>query len=245
MRILSITKHLREQNWVAVFLDFFIVVVGVYMGLQVQEWSSKRAQNDEAAAYHARLAIEYEALVDTLKGHSEFYDGFLRNGINLTSMLLAEQVIDQDDATQLMKNSLFSLTPPKNPAVLDEMISAGKMSLIADPVQRTQLLNTRYQLQLIESFYEFLNLGIEEIIPLIQGCTVINGVQPVADNAPIPEDLISIRFDFTCLQSEPEMPVLMTEWLQRLEGMHSVYIQTIEEFETVTKQLQDLARENR
>lgn len=97
------------------------------------------------------------------------------------------------------------------------------------------MLNARYQLQLIETFYEFLNLRIDEIIPLIQGCTVINGVQPVAENAPIAEDFISIRFDFTCLQSEPLMPVLMTDWLQSLEGMHSVYIQTIEEFETVTK----------
>jgi hypothetical protein len=213
------------------------------MGLQVQEWSSKRAQNAEAATYHARLAIEYEVLVDTLKEHSEFYESFLRNGIKLTSMLLAEQVIDQDDATQLMDSSLFSLTPPENPAVLDEMISAGKMSLIADPAQRTQLLNARYNLQRIEAFFEFLNDGIAETIPLIQRCTIINGVQPLADKAPIPEDFISSHYDFTCLQSEPLMPVLMTDWLQRLEGIHSVYIQTIEEFETVTKQLQDLAKE--
>lgn len=78
------------------------------MGLQVQEWSSKRAQNAEAAAYHARLAIEYEALVDTLKEHSEFYESFLRNGINLTSMLLAEQVIDHDRvATKARRNTLY------------------------------------------------------------------------------------------------------------------------------------------
>jgi hypothetical protein len=215
------------------------------MGLQVQEWSSKRAQNAEAAAYHERLAVEYAALSDTIKKQSEQYEIFLRNGINLTSMLLAEHEIDQEGATKLMNSSLYSLTPPKDPAVLDEMISAGKIGFIADPVKRTQLLNARYSLQLVETFYEFLNDGIDDIIPLIQRCTVINKVQPLADNAPIPEDSISSFYDFTCMQSEPLMPVLIADWLQRLEGMHSVYTETNEEFERIAKQLQDLANKSR
>lgn len=33
MRLLSITKYGRDQNWYAGFLDFFIVVVGVFIGL--------------------------------------------------------------------------------------------------------------------------------------------------------------------------------------------------------------------
>lgn len=75
------------------------------MGLQVQEWSSKRAQHAEAIAYHDRLAIEYTALNDTIKEQRERYERFLRNGINLTSILLSEQVIDQASATQLLNAS--------------------------------------------------------------------------------------------------------------------------------------------
>ncbi|PHR93274.1 MAG: hypothetical protein COA69_04840 [Robiginitomaculum sp.] len=33
MRLRSIMKHVRDQNWFAIFLDFFIVVVGVFIGL--------------------------------------------------------------------------------------------------------------------------------------------------------------------------------------------------------------------
>lgn len=245
MRVLSIAKHLREQNWVAVFLDFLIVVVGVYIGLQVQEWSSKRAQNAEAAAYHDRMAYEYVALSNTLKKHSEQYENFLRNGINLTALLLGAQEIDQDKASQLISTSLFSIPPLKDPAVLDEMISAGKMGFIADPAQRTQLLNARYSLQFLETYYEFLNDGLNQILPIVQRCTVINEVQPLADNAPIPEDLFSSRYDFTCMQSDPLMPVFMTEWLQRLDGTRNLYIETNLEFERIAKQLQDLANKSR
>lgn len=34
MILRSITKHVREQNWFAVGIDFLIVVVGVYIGIK-------------------------------------------------------------------------------------------------------------------------------------------------------------------------------------------------------------------
>lgn len=43
MLLRRIIEHVRDQNWTAVFIDFFIVVIGVYLGLQVQEWGSARA----------------------------------------------------------------------------------------------------------------------------------------------------------------------------------------------------------
>ena len=39
----SATKHSKQQNWFAVWVDFVIVVVGSFAGLQVQEWSNARA----------------------------------------------------------------------------------------------------------------------------------------------------------------------------------------------------------
>ena len=35
MLLRRITKHITEQNWFAVFIDFLIVVVGVFIGIQV------------------------------------------------------------------------------------------------------------------------------------------------------------------------------------------------------------------
>ena len=33
-------EHQKREHWTAVFLDFMIVVLGVFIGLQVQEWSN-------------------------------------------------------------------------------------------------------------------------------------------------------------------------------------------------------------
>jgi hypothetical protein len=42
MILRRITKHVTEQNWTAIAIDFVIVVAGVFVGLQVQEWSAAR-----------------------------------------------------------------------------------------------------------------------------------------------------------------------------------------------------------
>jgi len=42
MRLRSHTKHIREQNWFAVALDFFIVVVGILIAFQITNWSESR-----------------------------------------------------------------------------------------------------------------------------------------------------------------------------------------------------------
>jgi len=46
MILRSITKHVRDQNWVAVGIDFIIVIVGVFIGIQVANWNDER-QSEE------------------------------------------------------------------------------------------------------------------------------------------------------------------------------------------------------
>lgn len=43
MILRRVTEHVRAQNWTAIGIDFFIVVLGVFIGLQVQEWSQLQA----------------------------------------------------------------------------------------------------------------------------------------------------------------------------------------------------------
>lgn len=42
MLLRRITGYLKTQNWTAIILEFVIVVIGVFVGLQAQEWSAER-----------------------------------------------------------------------------------------------------------------------------------------------------------------------------------------------------------
>ena len=37
-----IAQHVREQNWTAIGIDFVIVVVGVFLGIQIGNWNAER-----------------------------------------------------------------------------------------------------------------------------------------------------------------------------------------------------------
>jgi len=44
MILRRVIEHFRKQEWTAIFLDFVIVVVGVFIGIQVSNWNDARAE---------------------------------------------------------------------------------------------------------------------------------------------------------------------------------------------------------
>lgn len=50
MLLRRVSMHVKDQNWLAVGIDFFIVFVGVFVGLQVDNWNDARIdRRDEGA----------------------------------------------------------------------------------------------------------------------------------------------------------------------------------------------------
>jgi hypothetical protein len=58
MLLRRVIEHVREQNWVAVFIDFLIVVVGVFIGIQVANWNEERQLAAQEKSYLAQLRDE-------------------------------------------------------------------------------------------------------------------------------------------------------------------------------------------
>ena len=52
------THHLKSQNWFAVGLDFLIVVVGVFIGLQVGNWNDAARERAKETAILLQNGIE-------------------------------------------------------------------------------------------------------------------------------------------------------------------------------------------
>lgn len=55
MAIRRIRKHVAAHNWFAVAVDLAIVVLGVFLGLQANNWNTARIERAEAAAYRAQI----------------------------------------------------------------------------------------------------------------------------------------------------------------------------------------------
>ena len=46
-----VKAHVAKEDWLAVFIDFIIVVFGVFMGLQVANWSAARADRADEVTF--------------------------------------------------------------------------------------------------------------------------------------------------------------------------------------------------
>jgi len=63
-----VSKHVKAQNWMAIVIDFVIVVLGVFIGLQAQDWSQQRADRDR------EIQIVTDLLADIETDRSDFAD---------------------------------------------------------------------------------------------------------------------------------------------------------------------------
>jgi hypothetical protein len=115
MIIRRLTKHVKEQNWFAVILDFIIVVVGILIAFQITDWSETRKQEFETK--RALSAIEVD-LVYLLWISSEQMAGEpcrVQQITNIRDALIRERAADE----------LFSLPPLREPDTESDGVSVA------------------------------------------------------------------------------------------------------------------------
>lgn len=70
MILRRVIQHFRKQEWTAIFIDFVIVVMGVFIGVQVSNWNNARAEE-------ARAALIIEALRQDLRDGAAVEERFI------------------------------------------------------------------------------------------------------------------------------------------------------------------------
>lgn len=80
MILRRLTKHVQDQNWFAVGLDFVIVVAGVFLGIQIGNWNADRALTQKAAAYEQRLVVEMADQALNYRFARIYYEDVQANG---------------------------------------------------------------------------------------------------------------------------------------------------------------------
>jgi len=127
-----LSEHVKAQNWFAVALDFLIVVIGVFVGLQVNNWNDARLERRESAIFTERLrddlrqeAWSYSFLVGysgDIEANAERVVGALTGETELSDEAL---LISAYRATQFSRRLHQRST-------FEELTATGKIGLIRD-----------------------------------------------------------------------------------------------------------------
>ena len=65
MLLRRITEHVKDQNWFVVGLDFIIVVVGVFFGIQIGNWNDDRLDHIAYQKAYTRMVVEVRSNIAT------------------------------------------------------------------------------------------------------------------------------------------------------------------------------------
>ncbi len=67
MLLRRVSEHVKTQNWFAVLLDFLIVIIGVFLGIQVNNWNEARLLRAEETFFLERLLEDIQASIEASK----------------------------------------------------------------------------------------------------------------------------------------------------------------------------------
>ena len=58
MILRRLSQSVKEQNWAAISIEFVLLVLGVFLGIQVANWNAERETNQKSAIFTERLKAD-------------------------------------------------------------------------------------------------------------------------------------------------------------------------------------------
>ena len=130
MLLRRIINHVSTQNWTAIWLDLIIVVVGVFLGLQVQEWAEESDRRQLETTYTERLHDEVVDLQETRRYLVDIRAQWAARMRTVTPLLfgVVDRPITQEECQSIALSYIVS-NPTDDLASLIELQSSGRLSI--------------------------------------------------------------------------------------------------------------------
>ena len=134
------SERLRAQDWVAVAIELAVVVAGILLALQVDQWASDRAERQRERAYLERLADDLRAEQDGVRAA----ETFARNRLEAVSLLEAIARGERVDSEPpripwAVETASWRSFPKTNAYVVNELQASGQMGLLRSVALRNAL----------------------------------------------------------------------------------------------------------
>ncbi|MEO6384219.1 MAG: hypothetical protein ABIO30_07160, partial [Thermomonas sp.] len=129
MILRRLSQSLKQQNWTAIWIEFVLLVSGVFLGIQVANWNEAQAEVRLGRAYAQQLARDLKVDQDSLSILVGYYAAVLQSVRETDALLRA----DNPDPRALVINAYRATEVrygPQARATWDQMVSAGHVDLL-------------------------------------------------------------------------------------------------------------------
>jgi hypothetical protein len=141
MIIQRLSKGIKNQDWFVVMVEVMIVVVGIFIGLQVDDWNEERKQRQQEQEYLIALNQDITTSKLILAEHKVFIEerlGYLK--VLMKPETASNSEIDNDQMELMVWRGIFWINLlERSMSVYEELKSSGQLATIQDSELRRML----------------------------------------------------------------------------------------------------------
>jgi len=141
MILRNLAEALRAQNWFTVVLEILIVVVGIFIGLQVDAWNEVRKDRLSEHRYLERIYDELALDIESIERSIMIAKSRRDMGKLLLRALDDSEVVRADPSAfiRAIQQASYTFSPTISDHTFDEIKFAGNLAIIRDEELRSGL----------------------------------------------------------------------------------------------------------
>jgi len=155
MLLRRVIEHVKTQNWTAIGLDFVIVVVGVFLGIQVSNWNAAAADRRAESAYLSQLQGDLQRIEGEVRDQIEFEQFQGRLAGNVFDLIQQDRTADRSRRISVALSHLTTRRTlrTESPTFVD-LQSSGNLDIISDPALRADIISYFFFLRRLEAIID-------------------------------------------------------------------------------------------
>lgn len=136
-----IASNLRRQQWTAIGIEFVVVVFGVFLAFQLNNWNIDRIAQDAGHTYRERIVADLRNNEADLQMRTTYHGQVKAFGLQVLDDLDGATPIDDEKFLIAAYQATQIFTRPLVRSTYDEVLTTGALNALGDTPTRDKISN--------------------------------------------------------------------------------------------------------
>jgi hypothetical protein len=164
-----LTQAVRGRNWLAFLFELGIIVLGVAIGLQADNWNESRTAEDDARALIQNLRSEFISNRASLETTRADLDGIMAASRELLKLFNYQDIgMSETELDNLIELTFFWPTWMPSNSVSQELMSSGYLSVLDDDGVKPLLFAWERNMRQVEEWNRRMERSSQDLIDYVK-----------------------------------------------------------------------------
>jgi hypothetical protein len=179
MILRRLSQSLKQQNWTAIWIEFVLLVSGVFLGVQVSGWWQDQSDARREAAYLSALQIDFNVVIAELEGDAAEYESIAKQmsflleqsrlpkpTASVAELNAATRGLIRMEGTPIVSDTYTNLTGSGDLAIIKNQKIKNAMASFYSRAEVIKLVGNTHEMQLVNIFQPYIikNLDYEGML---------------------------------------------------------------------------------